>query len=609
MYLAGLTDTARTVERVFREEHGRVLASLIRVLGDFDLAEDSLSDALSRALELWPAQGVPERPAAWITTTARNRAIDRLRHDRMRRDKAGALRRLTELRTDAAAEPSAVGEFPDERLRLVFTCCHPALDRASQVALTLRTLGGLTTPEIARAFLVNETTMAQRIVRVKRKIRDAAIPYAVPDPERLASRTAAVLEVVYLVFNEGYAATAGDALVRRELCEEAIRLARLLVQLLPGDTEVEGLLALMLLHDARRDARTDADGQLLTLENQDRALWNRERITEGVAILDHALARGSAGPYQIQAAVSALHNQATEAAETDWSQIAGLYGALLRLRPSPVVALNRAVAVAMADGPERGLALLETLAADPRLQAYQPFYAARADLLRRAGRPTDAAPDYRRALALTQNATERAYLAGRLASCTTPLAEQHAGRVVAGRVESVHVGPSHEFSKCEVPEIELVAGRGVAGDAHCGETVKHRSRVARDPTQPNLRQVHLLHAELFDELAAKGFTIADGQIGENITTRGLQLLALPTGAELHIGATAVVRVTGLRNPCAQLDALQHGLMAAVLDRTPAGELVRKSGVMGVVVTAGTVSAGDAIRVEQPAGPHRPLERV
>jgi RNA polymerase sigma-70 factor (ECF subfamily) len=411
--MAHVPGARTTVERVFREEHGRVVASLIRALGDFDLAEDCVQDALTRALETWPERGVPRNPAAWITRTARNRAVDRIRHARMKSEKEGALRRLAELRVPDEDD----GEehvFSDDRLRLVFTCCHPALARAAQIALTLRTLCGLTTPEIARAFLVSESTMAQRLVRVKRKIKVAAIPYRVPPPELLAERTDSVLAVVYLVFNEGYVATTGDALVRRELCDEAIRLGRMLDALLPAEPEVEGLLALMLLHDARRPARTGPAGELITLEEQDRSLWDRDRVREGTLVLETALRRRRPGPYQLQAAISALHDEAASAEDTDWPQIAALYGELMRIGPSPVVALNRAVAIAMARGPEAGLLLIDGIEADGRLRDYQPLHAARADLLRRAGR-AEAAAAYRRAIELSSNAAERAYLERRLA--------------------------------------------------------------------------------------------------------------------------------------------------------------------------------------------------
>jgi RNA polymerase sigma-70 factor (ECF subfamily) len=398
------------VDRLFRREQGRAVATLIRVLGDFDLAEDAVQEAFSEALRTWPSRGVPENPGAWITTTARNRAIDRLRRERVLREKTQTLGRLAELEALAGDETDVSG-IPDDRLRLIFTCCHPALSMDARVALTLRTLGGLSTSEIARAFLVTEPTMGKRIVRAKAKIRDAAIPYRVPPPALLSERLPGVLAVLYLVFNEGYAATAG-ALLRVDLCEEAIRLARLLVELMPGEPEALGLLALMLLHHSRRAARVGTAGELILLEEQDRARWDHAMIDEGLALVDEALGRGRAGPYQVQAAIGALHARAPRPEDTDWAEIAGLYRVLDQMAPTPVVALNRAVAVAMADGPERGLPLVEKLGAE--LDGYHLFHAARADLLRRLGRQSDAAEAYRRALALATNPTEGAYLERRL---------------------------------------------------------------------------------------------------------------------------------------------------------------------------------------------------
>lgn len=407
-------DTTRdTVERVFREEQGRVLAALIRVVRDFDLAEDCLHDALVKALEVWPASGIPERPAAWLTTTARNRAIDRIRRVKLQESKEPILRELKALTTSPS---DSMPEHPDDRLRLIFTCCHPALDREARVALTLRTLGGLTTAEIARAYLVPPATMAQRLVRVKRKIRDAGIPYVVPRPDQLPERLDAVLEVLYLVFNEGYWASEGEALIRRELCSEAIRLARILREVLPEpEPEAEGLLALMLLHDARRPGRTNAAGEFVPLPEQDRSSWDHERGREGSAVLESALQRAAPGPYLIQAAISALHTQAESAEATDWPQIALLYEGLFRLQPTPVVALNHAVAVSMASGPEAGLELLERLEGAGRLSDYQPLHAARADCYRRQGALRLAAEAYRQALALTTNPRQRGYLERRLA--------------------------------------------------------------------------------------------------------------------------------------------------------------------------------------------------
>src|SRR5215210_5784655 len=402
------------VARAFRDERAIVLATLIRQAGDFQLAEDAVQDAFEAAVTAWRRDGVPANPGAWITTAARRRAIDRLRRNRSVADRAERLAELTRL--DAHEEPSMDDEstIVDDRLRLIFTCCHPALEMPARVALTLRALGGLTTGEIARAFLVAEPTMGKRIVRAKRKIADAHIPYRVPADEELPDRLRGVLRVVYLIFNEGYAATEGDRLVRGELCDEAIRLGELLGRLMPDDAEVWGLLALMLLHDARRAARVDHSGRWVALDAQDRSLWDRDRIRDGLATLERAVRLRRPGEYQLQAAITALQIRAPDAETTDWAQIAELYGALARLNPSPVVELNRAVAVGLADGPAAGLALLEPLLAAPELERYQPLHAAHAELLSRAGDAAGAAGAYERAIALTANAVEQAEVERRL---------------------------------------------------------------------------------------------------------------------------------------------------------------------------------------------------
>ena len=440
--MSGSKDWEAVVESVFRAESGRAVATLIRHTGDFDLAEESVQDAFVSALERWPHDGLPRNPGAWITTTARHRALDRLRRAQRFARKQAVLQALAAAEAAEAADPyrghGPAGELgaahldagqgderpddaaalPDDRLRLIFTCCHPALSPEARIALTLRTLGGLQTPEIARAFLVPEVTLAQRLVRAKRKIREAGIPYRVPPPALLPERLASVLAVLYLIFNEGYLVSAGEAPIRRELCAEAIRLARVVVELLPDEPEARGLLALLLLHDARREARLAADGSLVLLEEQDRTRWDAAAIAEGSAHLAQALAAGRPGPYQVQAAIAAAHDQASTAAATDWPRIAALYARLARLTPSPVVELNRAVALAMAGDLEAGLAILDELAGDARLATYHPFHAARADLLRRSGRTGEAAAAYQRAILLTANPAEAAVLRGRLAELT-----------------------------------------------------------------------------------------------------------------------------------------------------------------------------------------------
>ena len=418
-----MLEASVTLERVFREEYGRIIASLIRQSGSFDLAEEALNEAFVTAAASWERDGPPRNPGAWLTTVAQRKLLDAIRRDKTRADKKSEIEYETlRLQPFAELDPLAgsrtidePAEYPDDRLRLIFTCCHPSLSRDAQVALTLRTLGGLTTTEIAHAFLLPESTLAQRLVRAKQKIRLARIPYEIPTLERLQDRLAAVQAVIYLIFNEGYAASAGESLVRNDLCAEAIRLGRVLCELLPSEPENIGLLALMLLQDSRRRARVNDRGELVTLEEQDRSLWDRAEIEEGVRLVEQALSLGRVGNYQLQAAIAAVHCEAETAAETDWRQIVALYEELLRITSSPVVRLNHAAAVAMAEGFERGLSLIESAGANGKLEDYYLFHAARADLLRRLKRLGESHSAYERALALSTNRVEQNYIRRRLA--------------------------------------------------------------------------------------------------------------------------------------------------------------------------------------------------
>jgi len=405
-----------SLEQVFREEYGRIIATLIRISGSFDLAEEALQEAFIVAVSKWELEGSPDNPGAWLTTVAHRKLLDALRRDRTRTDKQAELAYEAN-RLQPYVEPELfedVVEYSDDRLRLIFTCCHPSLTREAQVALTLRTLGGLTTTEIAHAFLVPETTLAQRLVRAKQKIRLAGIPYEIPSLDRIADRLAAVQAVIYLIFNEGYAASAGQSLIRNDLCAEAIRLGRVLCELLPDEPENLGLLALMLLQDSRRDARVNDQGELVTLEEQDRSLWNAAEIEEGVNLIQKALRLRRVGSYQLQAAIAAVHAEAKTADETDWRQIVALYEELMRITSSPIVALNHAAAVAMAEGFEKGLALMDAVGADGALQNYYLFHASRADLLRRLHRYDEATVAYVTARSLTTNVVEQNYIRRRI---------------------------------------------------------------------------------------------------------------------------------------------------------------------------------------------------
>ena len=414
--VAGMPQPGETLEQVFREEYGRIISTLIRLSGSFDLAEEALQEAFVTALAKWRIEGSPRNPAAWLTTVAHRKVLDSFRREKTRSDKQPDLEYLA-ARAWTDDEPALVEdgmEYPDDRLRLIFTCCHPSLSREAQVALTLRTLGGLTTAEIARAFLLPEATLAQRLVRAKSKIRLARIPYEVPSLEVLGGRLKAVQAVIYLIFNEGYSATAGDSLTRKDLCAEAIRLGHMLCQLMPGEAENLGLLALMLLQDSRRDARTSEHGEFVTLDEQDRSLWDRREIEDGLRLVETALRLGRVGAYQIQAAVAAVHAEAETAEQTDWPQIVALYKELMKISSSPIVALNHAAAVAMTEGAETGLSLIDEIGAKDNLEQYYLFHASRADLLRRLNRAGEAEAAYARALELTTNRVEQEFIRRRI---------------------------------------------------------------------------------------------------------------------------------------------------------------------------------------------------
>jgi RNA polymerase sigma-70 factor (ECF subfamily) len=414
--LAGMAPATETLEAIFREEYGRIIATLIRLSGSFDLAEESLQEAFTSAVKNWEQHGTPRNPGAWLTTVAHRKLLDFVRREKTRTDKQAELEYAAQsLRSTIDVSPfDEAVEYPDDRLRLIFTCCHPALNREAQVALTLRTFGGLTTPEIARAFLLPEATLAQRLVRAKSKIRMAGIPYQVPALDVLTERLAAVQAVIYLIFNEGYSATAGDSLIRRDLCTESIRLMRVLCELASNEPENLGLLALMLLQDSRREARINEAGELVVLEEQERALWDGREIEEGLGLVEQALRLRRIGVYQLQAAIAAVHAEAQTAGETDWPQIVALYEELMRISSSPIIALNHAAAVAMSEGFAKGLALVDKAGATGKLDQYYLFHAARADLLRRLKRLPEAAAAYSRALVLTTNRVEQEYVRRRL---------------------------------------------------------------------------------------------------------------------------------------------------------------------------------------------------